>query len=328
MTLLWPEVVPAFLLIPALVALYVLAGRRRRAASVRYPSLSLVAQAATAGRPWRRHVPAALYLLTLSAMIFALTRPVWPMPVPDNQAAVMLSIDVSGSMISTDVWPSRIEAAKTAAAEFVRSLPRGAKVGLVKFSTTATLMSPPTEDHERVVALLKSLRPEATTAIGDGLLKAVFALPGRHPAAGQTALFLPASSVEPPQLPPAAVVLMNDGGNNTGTPPERAALVAKRLHVVVHTVGLGQPPNVQGDPDTTEADEPLDDQTLKHIADVTGGTYRRAGSGAELSRAYTEFGRVVAWKKRPIEVSGLVSAASVVLLGGTMMLSLFWRRLD
>src|SRR5579859_5339380 len=187
MTLLWPEALLAYLLVPALIGFYLWAIRRRSSASLCYPTLDLVARAAAAGRPWRRHVPAGCYLAALCAMIFALARPVWSIPVPDNQAAVMLSLDVSGSMIATDVYPSRIEAAKKTAAEFVRALPAGAKVGLVKFSTHATLVTPPTDDHDRVIAALAELRPEASTAIGDGLLKAVYALPGRaafDPAAG------------------------------------------------------------------------------------------------------------------------------------------------
>jgi Ca-activated chloride channel family protein len=327
MTLLWPAVLPAFLLVPVLVLLYILADRKRRLASIRYPSVALVAQAAAAGRPWRRHLPAVLYLATLSTMILALARPVWPLPVPDNQAAVMLSIDVSGSMISTDVWPSRIEAAKAAATEFVRNLPVGAKVGLVTFSTKATLVTPPTDDHDRVIGALKSLQPEATTAIGEGILKAVYALPGRGPDPAGRPNDPPAAAQPQPPLAPAAVVLMSDGGNNTGTDPAQAAAVARRLHVVIHTVGLGQPAGVKN-PETTEIDEPLDEATLQQIASITGGTYRRAQTATELSGAYNKLGRMVAWRRRPVEVSGPISAASVLLLGGAMMLATRWRRLD
>lgn len=147
-------------------------------------------------------------------ILLALARPVWLNPVPDNRAAVMLCIDVSGSMISDDIWPSRIEAAKQTAVAFVRALPEGAKVGLVTFRTHATLVAPPTEDHDRVVTALDALRPQASTAIGDGLLNAVYALPGRggaHPPArpGDP----PPASVDTADLPPAAVVQMSDGGN-------------------------------------------------------------------------------------------------------------------
>ena len=289
MTLLWPEAFLAYLLVPAFVGFYVWAVRRR---------------------PWRRHVPAVCYLITLCAMILALARPVWPIPVSDNQTAVMLSLDVSGSMIATDVYPSRIEAAKKTATEFVRALPAGATVGLVKFSTHATLVTPPTDDHDRVVAALDALRPEASTAVGDGLLEAVYALPerggfGPAAAAGDP----PAAAADPATLPPAAVVLLSDGGNNTGSPPDQAALVARRLRVIVHTVGLGSPQGAAPDVESHALDEALDENMLKKIAAVTDVTYHRAASQAELARAYSGLGRMIVWKRRPKELSGLFSAA-------------------
>jgi Ca-activated chloride channel homolog len=342
MTFVWPQGLLAYLLVAALTGAYVWATRRRARASISYPGVELLAQAAAAGRPWRRHLPVAFYLLTMCAMVLALARPLWPVPVPDNQAAVMLSIDVSGSMIETDVHPSRIEAAKRVAADFVRALPAGAKVGLVKFSTHAVLLALPTQDHDRVIAAIAALEPEASTAIGDGLLKAVYALPGRdawdpsaQPAGPQAGTVGPASmgqAVVPStdNLPPAAVVLMSDGGNNTGTAPEDAAAVARRLKVTVHTVGLGQPVNatVNADGDRVSDVDALDEDTLKQIASTTSGTYHRASSDRELSRVWSSLGRVVAWKTRPEEVGGLISGASAVLFGGTMLLSLLWRRLD
>jgi Ca-activated chloride channel homolog len=347
MTFVWPLGLLAFLLVPALAWAYTWSLRRQAQASISYPAVSLLAQAAAAGRPWRRHVPVVFYLSTLCAMIVALARPVWPIPVPDNEAAVMLSIDVSGSMIETDVHPSRIEAAKRVATEFVRALPAGARVGLVKFSTHAVLMTPPTKDHDRVVTALASLQPEASTAIGDGLLKAVYALPGRAawdpsarpldpplgvpgPASAGPSAGPSVSMPSPASLPPAAVVLMSDGGNNTGTAPEDAAAIARRLRVTVHTVGLGQPANatVNADGERVSDVDALDEDTLRHIASVTNGTYHRASTEHGLSSVWSHIGRMVAWTTRPVEVGGLVSGASAVLFGGTLLLSLLWRRID
>jgi Ca-activated chloride channel family protein len=199
----------------------------------------------------------------------------------------MLSLDGSGSMIATDVYPGRIEAAKKTATKFVRALPAGAKVGLVKFSTHATLVTPPTDDHDRVIAALAELRPKASTTIGDGLLKAVFALPGRGGFDRAPAGDPPAAAGDPATLPPAAVVLMSEGGNNTGSPPDQAALVARRLHVIVHTVGLGSPQGATPDVESHAPNEALDETTLKKIAAATDGTYHRAASEAELARAYS-----------------------------------------
>jgi Ca-activated chloride channel homolog len=343
MTFVWPQGLLAYLLVPALVAAYFWSVRRRARASISYPAVDMLARAAAAGRPWRRHAPAVLYLLTMSAMVLALARPVWPVPVPDNQAAVMLSIDVSGSMIETDVYPSRIEAAKRVARAFVRSLPAAAKVGLVKFSTRAVLLARPTDDHERVAAEIGSLQPEASTSIGDGLLKAVYALPGRtvwdpatRPADPPSGTIGPASVAptpgipSPDRLPPAAIVLMSDGGNNTGTAPADAAVVARRLKVTVHTVGLGQPTNGGLNSDGGHAGDidALDEDTLKNIATETNGTYHRASTGHDLARVWSGLGHMVAWKPRPVEIGGLVSGAAAVLFSGTMLLSVLWRRLD
>jgi Ca-activated chloride channel family protein len=123
---------------------------------------------------------------------------------------------------------------------------------------------------------------------------------------------------------------MSDGGNNTGSAPQDAAAVARRLRVTVHTVGLGQPANgtLNADGDRVSDVDALDEDALKQIASTTNGTYHRASSARELARVWSSLGRMVAWKLRPVEVGGLVSGASAALFGGTMLLALIWRRLD
>jgi Ca-activated chloride channel family protein len=131
-------------------------------------------------------------------------------------------------------------------------------------------------------------------------------------------------------LSPAAIVLMSDGGNNTGAEPADAAAVARRLKVTVYTVGLGRPMDatVNSDGDRTADVDALDEDLLKQIAFTTHGTYHRASTEHDLSRVWSHLGRMVAWKTRPVEVGGLISGASAALFGGTMLLSLLWRRLD
>ena len=322
MTFLWPPGLLLYLLIPALIAGYVWMLRRPSRVRVRYSSLDLVAQAAAAGKPWRRHVPAGLYLATLCAIILTLARPMAPVPVPDNHTVVMLSIDVSRSMMAHDVVPNRIEAAKKAAVEFVRALPRGAKVGLVSFSSYATLVTPPTDDHDRVIQAINGLTLEFATAIGDGLLEAIYALPGRaRPENGMAPTVPPAS---PEQLPPATVVLLSDGQSNRGTPPEDAAVVARQLHVKVYTVGLGSPEGTFLELGGRSIFVRLDEETLKAIAQTTAGTYQRVSSTTELSRVYTRLGRSIGWARKPTEVSGLVSVAVAALFVGTVAVSLLW----
>jgi Ca-activated chloride channel family protein len=238
----------------------------------------------------------------------------------------MLSIDVSRSMMAHDVVPTRIEAAKRAAVEFVRALPQGAKVGLVSFSSYATLVTPPTDDHDRVIQAINSLSLEFATAIGDGLLEAVFALPGRarpenSPGPGMPPMGPPPAS---DRLPPATVVLLSDGQSNRGTPPEDAAVVARQQRVKVYTVGLGSPEGTFLELGGRSIFVRLDEETLKEIAQVTGGTYQRVSSTAELSRVYTRLGRSIGWERKPTEISGLTSLIVAGLFVTTVAVSLFW----
>src|SRR5207253_1857366 len=156
-------------------------------------------------------------------------RPVMALPMPVNKAVVVLAVDTSGSMVATDVEPSRLEAAKVAARTFVDSFPQGPKIGLVSFSTYATLMIPPTPDHDAVKQAIATLKPQEATAIGDGILVALKALPGRvvelpdaqlgpfgpAPPALQPPSAPPSPSLPPARpddLSPAAIILLSDGG--------------------------------------------------------------------------------------------------------------------
>jgi Ca-activated chloride channel family protein len=325
MSFLWPEALFLYLLVPGLVALYLWMLRRPARERVQYSSLELVARAAAAGGRWRRHVPAVLYLLTLCGVIFVVARPMAPLPVPDNRTAVMLSIDVSRSMMARDVVPNRLEAAKKAAIQFVRSLPRGAKVGLVSFSSYATLITPPTEDHDRVIQDISNLNLEFATAIGDGLLEAIYALPGRQRPDGPGGLgTLPPPPRDPEHLPPATVVLLSDGQSNRGVPPEDAATVARQWRVKVYTVGLGSPEGTFLELGGRSIFVRLDEETLKEIAETTGGAYWRVSSSAELNRVYTRLGRSIGWERKPVEVSGPAAVAVAALFVGTMAVSLLW----
>jgi len=332
---LWPAALWLYLLVPCFVGAYVWMLRRPARERVVYSSLDLVARAAAAGGRWRRHVPAALYLATLCAAIFTVARPMTPVPVPDNRTVVMMSIDVSRSMMATDVNPTRLDAAKAAAVEFVRALPQGTRVGVVSFSSYATLVTPPTADHDRVIQAINNLDLEFATAIGDGLLEAVYALPGRERPAGapnNPGFYSPYESVPAPnltpeqldRLPPATVVLMSDGQSNRGVPPEQAAIVAKQLKVKVYTIGLGAPEGTFLELGGHSIFVRLDEETLKAIAQMTGGTYQRVTTAMDLRRVYTHLGRIIGWERRPIEVSGIAAVGVAGLFVSTFAVSLLW----
>jgi len=329
MSFLWPAALLFFLAVPALVGAYVWILRRPPRERVTYSSLDLVARAAASGGRWRRHVPAVLYLATLCAVIFTVARPVAAVPTPDNRTVVMMSIDVSRSMHATDVTPSRLDAAKAAAVKFVKALPGDTKVGLVSFSSYATLVCPPTAEHEQVIQAINNLNLEFATAIGDGLLEAVYALPGRPRLTNPLDRYAsPTVPTAPPtdadRLIPATVVLLSDGQSNRGVPPEEAAAVAKELKVKVYTIGLGRPEGTFLELGGRSAFIRLDEETLKRIAQETGGTYQRVTTQGDLDRVYTQLGRIIGWVTRPIEVSGLASLGVAALFVGTVAVSLLW----
>jgi Ca-activated chloride channel family protein len=146
MSLLWPGFLYLFLLIPLAIGFYIWILRRRRRFAVRYSSLSLVREAAAKQSWLRKHLPFLLFLLSLAGLVFALTRPVATVLIPSNEATVILAMDVSLSMCSTDIAPNRLEVAKDAALSFVRDNTSGRQVGIVAFAGFAELIQPPTTD--------------------------------------------------------------------------------------------------------------------------------------------------------------------------------------
>ena len=316
----WPAALWGLGLVVALAALYarVLRGRSRRA--VLHSHTEVLAEEVAATRSWRAHAPAGVFGLALVAVVLALARPVAPLPVPAANVHVVLSVDTSRSMLAEDVRPNRLEATKAAAVEFVRALPRNARVGLVSFSSYATLLVPPTTDHERVIRAIEALQPEFATAIGDGLLEAVGALPGRTRPADPTA----APPAPDRRLPPGTVVLMSDGQSNRGVSPTEAARIARDQQVKVYTVGVGTAEgtflNIGGRPIWVR----LDEETLREMAAITDGTYFHASSAHELRRVYRTLGRTIGWERKPTEVSSVAAAAAAVLLVSSLAVSVLW----
>jgi Ca-activated chloride channel family protein len=336
----WPQALVGLVLVPLLVAAYVFMQRRRRKYAVRYASLSLVRDAVGTGPGIRRHVPAAVYLLALGAMIVALARPQAPVQVPHNTGTVVLSIDVSGSMQATDVKPNRMEATKDAARLFVTRQPKGVKIGVVSFSDFGALIQAPTRDKDLVLKAIDRLRPQRGTNIGSGLQVALDAIyegsdtprptltPGAGGATGRPPGPRPTPDPSAQQSgkkpPPASIVLVSDGESNVGPPPLEVAQEAVVAGVKVYTVGIGTKEGsvlrIQGRSVFTR----LDEDTLKGMADQTGGRYLSAQSEDELAKVYDELARERLFEKEKTEVTFAVTAAALVLsvIGG--IFSLLW----
>lgn len=328
----WPLMLLALLVLPPLVAAYVLLQRRRNRYAVRFTNLALLREVAPRSPGWRRHVPAVLYLVAVAAMILALSRPQVNVPVPVQQSYVMLAIDVSRSMEANDLEPTRMDAAKEAAKNFVEALPKNTRVGVVSFSDRANIHLPPTEDHALVVETIDKLGTQAATAIGEGIIASLSVLPGGELSQQQPSGNAPGS---PPSTggrqgqgsavnAPATIVLLSDGASNRGISPLQAAREAKERNIKVYTVGIGtrEGGTVMSGGQVLRVF--LDEATLRRVAEMTDAEYFFAPTSNDLSRIYKNLGSAVGWQKEPLEVTAVLTAAALVLslIGG--LISLLW----
>ena len=186
MAFLWAPLLLLLGLLPLLVVLYVVGQRRRRPASVRYSSLTLIRAALPRSSFLRRHLPFALFALALAGLGLALARPVVIASVPTNQTTIVLAIDVSGSMCSTDIPPSRIEAAEAAAIQFIEGQGSSTQIGIVAFSGFAAIVQAPTNDRQLLTDAVHSLTTGRRTAVGSGILDAIDAIAEIDPAVAKS----------------------------------------------------------------------------------------------------------------------------------------------
>src|SRR3954451_10662315 len=164
-----PLVLLALLIVPFAIARYLAGERARRRRAQAFASPRMMPSVAPAQPRWRRHVPLVLYGIALAVLIVAAARPRATVAVPVEQATVMLVTDVSGSMESTDVKPSRLSAARDAAATFAKGVPHGVRLGVMAFNQHPRTLQPPTADRGAVNAALAQLASSGGTATGEAL---------------------------------------------------------------------------------------------------------------------------------------------------------------
>ena len=320
-------------LVPLALATYVLAQRRRARYAIRFTNLDLLANVAPRRPGWRRHLPAALYLGALSTLLVALARPQAVVPVPRDEATVMLVMDVSGSMNANDVEPSRLAAAKSAAGAFLDQLPPQFRVGLVTFSSAAQSVAPPSVDRAAVRQAIGSLRALGGTAMGDGIELALEtrSTAGAHPTSSPTQT-LPGSGAPSPapaeDAAPTVILLLSDGANSAGqTDPIEAATQAQQQGVPVFTVALGTQTGTLDLGGNRRMPVPPDERTLRQIAEITDGRFFSAPTQDDLKSIYQNLASRIGWVEQEQEVTVAFAAAALALLltGGGLSLALFNR---
>ncbi|KQT93479.1 hypothetical protein ASG49_00155 [Marmoricola sp. Leaf446] len=306
----------ALLLVPvaALAAAYVVQQRRRSRYAVRFASLPMLERLAPHRPGWRRHAAPAALLLAFALLALAAARPEVEVRVPRETATVVVAVDVSGSMRSTDVGPNRIEAAQAAATRFVGDLPDGFNAGVVTFAATTTVRAGADQDREAAIAALQDLSLADRTAIGEGVFTSLeqVALAAREAGEGEV---------------PAHVVLLSDGSNTTGRSPEEAAAAARAAGVPVSTIAYGTPDGTITAPDGREVPVPVDEETLAEVADVSAGRAYTAQSSDELNEVYDDIQSSIGWRLEPVEVTQYAAALALLvgLLGAALSLRWFAR---
>ncbi len=341
-TFMWPQFLWLLLAVPVLVLVYLWLLRRKKKLTLRYASLSIVKEALGASQSVRRHVPPVLFLLAITAMLFAASRPFAVVSLPMTQETIILAMDVSGSMRATDVKPNRLVASQNAAKAFLTELPRDVKVGIVAFAGSAQVVQPPTLSREDLVTAIDKFQLQRATAIGSAL---VVSLAELFPEEGidlsamtygnarprgiaidqspkkEKKEFVP---VAPGSYSSAAIILLTDGQRTTGVDTLEAAKMAADRGVRVYTVGVG---TVDGETIGFEGWSMrvrLDEATLKSVATQTQAEYFYAGNAETLKKVYEKLSSRLTVQKKETEVSGLLALVAAVLAITSAGLSLLW----
>jgi Ca-activated chloride channel homolog len=312
-----PFILWGLLLIPLGLLAYWLVQRRRIKYAARFTNLDLLVNVVDATPGRRRHLPALLALMALAALIVAMARPQKVVAVPREDATVVLTMDSSASMKATDVAPSRLDAAKSAATTFLDDVPDRFRVGLVSFSSAVRVLEEPTDDRDAVRSSLDSIQGDIGTALGDAIEASVALADDPN-----------ATEDNVGEKPLFAVLLLSDGANTTGSEPLAVVDEAKEAGVPIYTIALGTPSGTVDVTDdygqTQTVNVPPDPATLKQIADDTGGRFFEAPTEADLKAVYDEIGSQVSWEDDERELTAAFAGAGAVFLLIGASLSALW----
>jgi len=361
MSFTWPLALLFLLIVPLVLGVYWWLQRRRRRQAVSYSSVALLRSVLPRRKRWQRHLPIALLLLSLVALGIAAGRPHVERDVPYARTSIILALDVSGSMCSTDVKPNRLAVAQEATRAFVEDQPDEARMGLVVFSGFAELAVPPTTERDELMATIDAVTTGRGTAIGSAMLKALDAIAEVNPSVQPVGDVYeyefeppPPTEAPPSTAPPDSddyvpdiVVLLTDGRNTRGIEPLDAVAHAVERRVRVFTIGFG----------TTNPSElsctreqlggrvfggrgfgfgggqgfggfrrflVADTPTLMAVAEQTGGSYHAAEDADQLRQVFEEIPKEVATQREPTEITWWFAALGALLAAGAVAASIRW----
>jgi Ca-activated chloride channel family protein len=334
MSFIWPPMLLSLALVPIGLLLYRYLDVRRRRRLATYGGSGLASGVTRRPGGVRGRVPAVLLLLGLVVMSMALARPQAVVSLPRQEGTVILAFDVSASMAATDLQPTRIDAAKAAAKDFVARQPRSITIGVVAFSDSGVSVQQPTNDRATVIAAIDRLTPQRGTSVAEGILASlkVIAIAEAGPWANDyytNPSAAPTATPTPTRVPagthaPAAIVLLSDGENNESPDPMAAAQAAADQGVRVYTVGLGSAAGTTVTVNGFQLHTQLDEATLQGISQVTDGTYYNATDAAQLRSVYDNLDTGLVLQPQLTEITSLFAGTSLLLLIAGGLTSLFW----
>lgn len=310
MTFLSPERLWLLALLPPLIAVYVVLQMRRGRYAVRFTNLALLSEVAPKRPGWRRHVAAGLFLTMMLIMMIGFARPATGVKVPRDRATIMVAVDVSLSMMAKDVAPSRFEAAKSAAKKFIRDLPGRFNVGVVAFAGNANLVAAPAADRQAAIASIDQLQLAKRTAIGEAVFTSLQAVRSFDSQASQ-------------DPPPAHIVLLSDGDNTTGRSVGEAVDASRGAQIPVSTIAFGTPyGTVDIEGETTSVS--VNKETLRSLAQGSGGKPYEAADGGQLSEVYSSIGSSLGFKIEHRDVAARFTGIALLLALAAGGASLAW----
>ena len=347
MTFSWPWALMSLLIIPIVAGVVWLLRRRRRRAAVRVTSIALVRASLPSRTRWTRLIPTLLLLLGLATLSVGAARPQASVPVPSNSTTIMLAMDVSGSMCSTDVEPNRLTVAQKAAISFIESQEGQTRIGLVAFAGVAGLQVPPTTDKDALIEAINIFTTARGTAIGSAILTSIDSIAAINPTVAPSGV--DAESAQRSGYASDVIVVLTDGANTQGVEPATAAESAAVRGVRVFTIGFGTTtPSpmactgqqaggwAAGGPGSRPGGgfgggggrnpRVIDEDNLQAIAKITGGQYYKAESADQLQEALGDLPSQVAVMKKHVDIASWFAGAGGLLIAGAVGLSLWWNR--
>jgi Ca-activated chloride channel family protein len=311
-TFLAPERLWLLLLVPLLAAAYLWRQRRRRSYALRFTSVALLGQVAPRRPGWRRHVAASGLLVSLALLVLAFARPAGEVEVPRERATIIVTVDVSLSMMARDVEPDRLRAAQASARDFVDGLPPRLNVGLVSFAGSAQVLVPPTTDRGQVDRAIDDLELREYTAVGEAIFTSLQAIEA-----------VPDDPSAPDEAVPARVVLLSDGETTVGRPNADGIEAARAAGVPIFTIAFGTPTGTV-ELEGVEQVVPVEVEDLREIAVGTGGAAYRAETAGELEDVYADIGSSVGYELAEQEVTDRFVGVALLALVLSALGSLAW----